>query len=215
MTFNVRKARSQMSSKQPSSLIDTETMELIVTAQKGDESAFEALLSRYEPLIDSMVKSLLDETASTTDEGDDLRQEATIGFYRALMKFDAEQCEVSFGLYAKICIRNLLFSYLRKQKAQGHPILLEDEAVFEAHEDAASDLADQFAEEEAYAELYHKIRATLSAYENQIWWLYHSGRTAKEIAQLLDKNEKSIQNAIYRIRRKLRAEIPNPSDMPK
>ena len=43
----------------------------------------------------------------------------------------------------------------------------------------------------------------------------HSGRTAKEIAHRLGKNEKSIQNAIYRIRRKLRTEIPNPSDMPK
>ena len=69
--------------------------------------------------------------------------------------------------------------------------------------------------DEAYTELYLRIRAALSTYENQIWWLYHSGRTAKEIAGVLGKSEKSIQNAIYRIRRKLRTEIPNPSDMPK
>ena len=92
---------------------------------------------------------------------------------------------------------------------------MEDEVAFEAQEDTASNLADQLAQEEAYTELYHRIRAVLSTYENQIWWLYHSGRTAKEIAGLLKKNEKSIQNAIYRIRRKLRTEIPNPSDMPK
>ena len=201
--------------KQPSPLTLSDTAALIVSAQKGDEEAFEQLLSRYEPLIDSMVKGILDETAITLDECDDLRQEATIGFYRALMKFDAEQTDVSFGLYAKICIRNLLFSYLRKQKAQGQPILLEDGEALMRHEDPADDLAGQLAEEEAYTELSHKIHATLSAYENQIWWLYLSGRTAKEISLSLDKNERSIQNAIYRIRRKLRAVIPNPSDMPK
>ena len=214
MAYIVRKARFPMS-KQASSHINAETLALIVAAQNGDESAFETLLTRYEPLIDSLVAGLFDETVSSVNECEDLRQEATIGFYRALMRFDHTQSEVSFGLYAKICIRNILFSYLRKQKAQGHPILLEDDAALEAQEDTASDLAGQLAEEEAYTELYHKIRATLSTYENQIWWLYHSGRTAKEIAGLLKKNEKSIQNAIYRIRRKLRTEIPNPSDMPK
>ena len=214
MAIIVRKARFPMN-KQSSSLIDAETLAWIVAAQKGDESAFEALLSRYEPLIDSLVKGLLDETVSTVDECDDLRQEATIGFYRALMKFNHEQSDVSFGLYAKICIRNLLVSHLRKQRAKGQPILLEDDAAFTTCEDAADDLADQLAEEEAYTELYHRIRMVLSTYENQIWWLYHSGRTAKEIAHRLGKNEKSIQNAIYRIRRKLRTEIPNPSDMPK
>ena len=202
-------------SKQSSPLIDAEVLALIEAAQKGDESAFEALLSRYEPLIDSLVKPLLDETVSTVDECDDLRQEATIGFYRALMRFNHTQSEVSFGLYAKICIRNHLVSYLRKQRAKGQPVLLEDEASFEAQEDTTGNLADQLAQEEAYTELYHRIRAVLSTYENQIWWLYHSGRTAKEIAHRLGKNERSIQNAIYRIRRKLRTEIPNPSDMPK
>ena len=106
-------------SKQSTPLIDAEVLALIESAQKGDESAFEALLSRYEPLIDSLVKPLLDETVSTVDECDDLHQEATIGFYRALMRFNYAQSEVSFGLYAKICIRNHLVSYLRKQRAKG------------------------------------------------------------------------------------------------
>ena len=214
MAFIVRKARFKMS-KQFSSPNDAESVVLIAAAQSGDDVAFERLLSRYEPLIESMVKLFWDESTITVNERDDLRQEATIGFYRALMKFDVDQSEVRFGLYAKICIRNHLVSYLRKQKAKGQPILLEDDVNLEAHEDTAGNLADQLAQEEAYTELYHRILAALSTYENQIWWLYHSGRTAKEIALLLGKNEKSIQNAIYRIRRKLRTVIPNPSNMPK
>jgi len=75
-------------SKHPTTPIDTETRQLIVAAKAGDEDAFEALLSQYEPLIDSMVRSLSGDSASTVDGYDDLRQEATIGFYRALMKFD-------------------------------------------------------------------------------------------------------------------------------
>ena len=65
-------------------------------------------------------------------------------------------------------------------------------------------------EEERCKMLYESVRNTLSAYENRIWWLYLSGRTAKNIAQELNTDEKSVQNAIYRIRRKLRAAISYP-----
>ena len=48
------------------------------------------------------------------------------------------------------------------------------------------------------------IARNLSSYESRVWWLYVSGATTAHIAQMLGKDEKSISNAIYRIRKKLR-----------
>jgi RNA polymerase sporulation-specific sigma factor len=65
-------------------------------------------------------------------------------------------------------------------------------------------------EKEDYRELSRRIESILSPYENRVWWLYLSGLTANNIAARLQKSERSIQNAIYRIRKKLRASLTAP-----
>ena len=68
--------------------------------------------------------------------------------------------------------------------------------------------------EEAYMELYRRIESVLSPYESHVWWLYLSGETTGTIATRLGKDERSVQNAIYRIRKKLRAALHQNSAMP-
>ena len=53
--------------------------------------------------------------------------------------------------------------------------------------------------------LYSAIKKNLSDYEYTIWHSYMLGKTAKEIGEMLGKDEKSVSNAVYRIRKKLRA----------
>ncbi len=184
---------------------NTESIDLIRRAKSGDQTAFEELLNRYAPLINSLTAQL-GTSLPTAEDNEDLRQEAVIGFYSALMRFDTEQSRVQFGLYAKECIRNSLLSHLRRIKRHKSVLLLEDgEAEDTADE---SDPAQDLVEEESFLQLSRLIREELSPYENRIWWLYLSGRTAKEIAIMLGKDEKSVQNAVYRIRRKLREIIP-------
>lgn len=179
--------------------------DLLRRAREEDEGAFEELLNRYAPLINSMTAHFCAPSFSVQDR-EDLRQEALVAFYRALTHYNAEQGEVQFGLYAKECIRNRLISYLRSIKKH-EPVLPlgEDE-----HAETVSgiDPAAQMVEQETYVALYEQVRSTLSEYENRVWWSYLSGRTAKEVGALLGTDEKSIQNAIYRIRRKLRSVIP-------
>ena len=59
-------------------------------------------------------------------------------------------------------------------------------------------------EEERVKALYSVFRDNLSSFEYSVWRLYISGRTAREIGDLVGKDERSINNAIYRIRKKLR-----------
>ena len=186
---------------------ESELTALICAAQGGDQTAFESLLERYAPLIDSMVQSHMPIGGFSVQDREDFRQEALLAFYRALMRYETKQGEVQFGLYAKLCIKNALYSYLRKLKSQTQPVLLADEDVM-GEADPASDPASRLMEQEAYMELSRLIHDALSEYENRIWWLYLSGRTAKEIADHLGRDERSVQNAVYRIRKKLRTVIP-------
>ena len=77
-------------------------------------------------------------------------------------------------------------------------------------ESAGPDPLDLVIAHESYLELCKKVQDQLSDYESKIWWLHFAGRTPKEIAALVGKDEKSVTNAIYRIRQKLRKKIPNP-----
>lgn len=187
---------------------DAELYDLLKSIQSGNSGAFEALLNRYDRLICAMTGRFFD-TVSVAD-ADDLRQEAMLALYRAAMRFDLDQKEVQFGLFAKTCIRHALISHLRKLKKQEAVVLLEDDLTEAQPNDTAHDPGAQLIEEESYLRLSAQIRASLSEQENRIWWLYLSGRTAKEIASSIGKDEKSVQNAIYRIRRKLRTIIPTP-----
>ena len=173
----------------------------LVAARVGDQAAFEELLARYTPLIESLISPY-----TPVCDAEDLRQEASIAFYRAVERFDVEREGVQFGLYAKICIRNHLISFARRMPASEAIVSLDSRESAQEEADPAQSLMD----EESYTALYRRVEALLSPYENRVWWLYLSGRTAREIAILFSKDERSVQNAIYRIRKKLRASIPSP-----
>ena len=182
---------------------NTDISQLISEVRNGNEEAFEALLEKYTPLIESSVaKMLVDGQYSLHAE--DLLQEATVVFYNSIMTYDMEQHEVEFGLYAKICISNALISQIRLLQKRKAERLSEtsDEAVFT---NDSEDPSVKILEQESLRSLYSVIRGNLSKFEYSIWQLYMSGRTARQIGNILGKDEKSVTNAIYRIRKKLRA----------
>lgn len=176
---------------------------LILAVRNGDQEAFVTLLERYKPLIDSSVSRFsMDESFSLYCE--DLRQEASLVFYNSILAYDLEQNEVEFGLFAKICIHNALVSQLRALKKRcEEPIEKIPENLFSAQ--GTDDPSVRILEQERIKSLYSVIRKNLSDFEYEVWQLYVSGRSAAEVALVLSSNEKSITNAIYRIRKKLRA----------
>ena len=201
------KARVKPMSNQ-SSFSQIPLTDLLLQAQGGDQKAFEELLDRYAPLIDSMTRQFSANPTFSVQDREDLRQEALVAFYRALMQFDTDRGQVQFGLYAKECIRNRLISHLRTLKRHGQVLSLEESENVDAQPSDGDNPADCLAEEEAYLSLCRQVSGILSDYENRIWWLYLSGRTAKEVAVLMECDEKSVQNAVYRIRKKLRSGLP-------
>ena len=171
--------------------------DLIRRVRTGDPAAFPALLQKYRGLIGAAV-ARYGADLQTTDR-EDLRQTALLAFYRAVLNFNAAQNEVEFGLFAEICVERALISHLRVLRRPADEPLPED-VPGEGKDDPASLLL----ADEAAAELRARIRSALSPYENRVWDLYFAGRSAAEIATVLSKTTRSVENAVFRIRRKLR-----------
>lgn len=179
---------------------DTALLALIKQAQEGSRDAYLALRVQYRPLIESSVARYAQSDMSRQDVAD-MHEEAERVFLNALTTYDTEQVGVDFGLYAKICLRNGLISETRRLNARKRlgVVPLDAQDLF-IEEDPAGDIA----EAERFRYLYVKIHKHLSDMENQVWWMYVSGVEVREIARKIQKDEKSVHNTIYRIRRKLR-----------
>ena len=183
----------------------TQAEELILRVREGDGGAFESLLQLYTPLIEASVSRVLIDDELFRLYADDFRQEATVVFYNSILTYDMEQREVEFGLYARICISNALVSQLRILKKRNTERLsaTSEDGLFT--NDSEDDPSVKILEQESLRALYSVIRKSLSDFEYRVWRLYMSGRTAKQIGEVVCKDERSVANAVYRIRKKLRA----------
>ena len=176
--------------------------ELLEAVRSGDQNAFATLLSLYRPLIDRAVNRFSQKLYGE-ESREDMRQEAMAAFYDAIRTYHAEQEKVEFGLYAKVCIGNRLISHVRRELKQQGLVSLDDvnaECIFGAD----GDLLSLVIEEEESEALFRSIRETLSRYEYDVFSHYIKGKSSAEIAELLEKSIKSVDNAIARIRKKLK-----------
>lgn len=168
--------------------------ELIGSVQSGEKDAFNEIIIRFNPLIRSAVEKYLGDVFFTNSDWDDLYQEATIALYNAVMSYDMTQSEVTFGLYAKICLNNSLNSALRRRKRQ---LAADKTQLYDNDAYSFDNILDD-------ANLLMKrIEDILSPFEKIVFRLFIHGASNSSIAEALDKPEKSIDNAVYRIRKKL------------
>lgn len=180
----------------------TPVHELLYAVRNGDQDAFAVLFLRYRPLIDRAVNRFSAELHGE-ESREDMRQEAMAAFYDAIRSYRTDQENVEFGLYAKVCIGNRLVSHLRRELRQ-QGLLSLDSATAEQALGADGDLLTMIIEEEEAQALSASIEKALSRYENDVFSLYMKGRSSAEIAEAMGKSTKSIDNAIARIRKKLK-----------
>ena len=189
-------------------LTDASLCDLILQAQEGSQEAYRMLCTKYRPLLESSV-ARFGAVEMTLQEKADMREEAERVFLGAITSFDTEQDAVDFGLYAKICLRNGLISEWRRIHARRRvtPVSLTEEDMTVGY-DPGTDMV----EEERFRQLCHTVRGHLSELENRVWWQYVTGIPVADIAKDLNRDERSVHNAIYRIRRKLRERLTPPED---
>lgn len=181
-----------------------EITELIIKIRNGDDGAFELLCVKYHALLDSMSGKYSNLYSDGNDiSKDDFSQEARLAFYNAVLKYNIEENKVTFGAFAKTCIRNRLISFLRyagskkRHKCDGGEIITDN---------TPQDTVIQHELENKLLTLAEKV---LSNYEMRIFKMYAQGAKAKEISAKIGKSEKSINNAIFRVRSKLKKQSKN------
>ena len=160
---------------------------------------FASAHERYLPFIRTV--------ASTYPERyrDDLIQEGLWGLYLGCCAYDASR-NVPFDAYVKVCIRNRVCSAARGYASDARLIPLEDLGADVASADFL--IEDQYAESDAAREALRDLQPRLSQLERRVLEGYLSGNSRSVIASELGISQKSADNAMTRIKQKIREYIP-------
>ena len=184
------------------SLKNTDTSRLLERIRESDraDEAFEELLLEYMPLINKRVSCIGIPQADFPEA----TQEARVALHSAALGYDAKRCEgVTFGLYASVCISNRLTSYLRARARRG-----ERTDEFSAPEDLGSavDVESAVAARDSFDRVMRAARELLSEFEFRVLCLSVEGYSVADIAAKLSVVPKSVENARFRLRRRLTAD---------
>lgn len=184
----------------------------ILSVVADNEDATEMLFKKYRPLIVGLAKKTYGLFQNNGFDLNDLIQEAMIGFSTAINTFD-ENKDATFFTYAKTCIERRLYSLLKSASRFKHSLLNESYSVEDLAsnkqsidnllEDNNSNPENRLIDDENTKELVKNIQKQLTNLESAVFELKISGFTYKEIAEILDKDSKSIDNAISRIKTKV------------
>ena len=188
--------------------ICAEVERLLPLIRRGSSAAFLRLSELYAPLLDSEVARY----AGSLSEADleDLRQGASVSLYRAALAFRADR-GVTFGLFAKICIVNGIADSLRYIGKKGGTLSIDDLEESEQPDDGVPNPQSLLLDKERVYETRRQIRSALSDLEYEIFEMYISGFSYAEIASRIGKTQKSVDNALCRIKKKLRQNLKQPT----
>ena len=186
--------------------------ELLQESRNGSTEAEELLLKRYTVVVKREVRFLFLVGAET----EDLMQEAMIGLIKAIREFNPEE-KASFHTYATSCIRNQIRSAIRAANRKKHQPLNEYLSFYtDSEEIDGQTLLQRFTSgreadpeqilirKEEQKEQDERIRTSLSPMERKVALYYLEGMSYARIAEQLGKSERSVNNALTRIRRKLK-----------
>lgn len=170
--------------------------ETVRRAAAGDNAAFAALAKRFEPAI----LRYLSPVRVPEEDRNDLYQEALIGLYKAVLLYDSSLS--SFSTFASVCIRTGIADGIRRyQRDQRIPSL---EIPAEEIPDGKAGSPERILlGKEELSSLLERIGTTLSPMERKVFGLHLQGKKAGEIARLLGREQKSVENTLFRARRKL------------
>jgi RNA polymerase sporulation-specific sigma factor len=177
--------------------------ELAGLAAHGDDRAMSELIARMEPFA----KAKAARFPSLPIGEEDLLQEGMLGFLNAVRTFRPEK-GASFRSYAAVCIQNSILSAVRglltrKSAPNRHAVPYEDD-VLQSLAGTQSNPLDEISARERERRLEAFIGENLSKKEKEVLAQRLAGKSQSAIANALGISPKSADNALQRIRRKLK-----------
>lgn len=194
--------------------------ELIQRLREGEDNVTDYIMDKYKNLVRSKAKSMYILGADT----EDLIQEGMIGLFKAVRDYDSGR-DASFYTFADLCIARQMYTAIQASNRQKHMPLNTYISIYgteqgnEAGHYAESDIMNLLSsgneknpeevliDRENVLLLERKIEEELSIFEKQVLDLYLTGMSYTQIAHVLGKDEKSTDNALQRLKSKIRKAI--------
>jgi len=173
---------------------------LVKLARDGNADAEEFLIRKYKDVVRGKARIYFIVGA----DNEDIVQEGMIGIFKAIKGYD-ENKQASFHTFAEICINRQILTAIKAAKRQKHAPL-NDSVPLSGPLDALP--ADDFTDPEALYILkedmtYMEGGSVFSDMELAAWNEYMKGHTKSEIAEIMGKTPKAIDNALQRAKKKL------------
>lgn len=179
--------------------------ELAVRAANGDDASMALLIAVVTPIAKAKASGF----ANARISGEDLVQEGMLGFLDAVKTFDVSR-GVPFKAYAEACINNRIISAVRvsynnKNAALSNAVSYDEEAADRS--DNTTDPANIITEKDETEYLAGLLNKGLSDFEKQVVDLRLLDKSYSQIAEMLGCSDKAVDNALQRIRKKMRSKL--------
>lgn len=182
---------------------------LILRWRQGDRAALDCIMEKYKPLVIKKARSMF----LIGGETEDLIQEGMIGLFKAVQDFNPDR-ETSFYRFSKLCIDRQIYSAVASAGRKKHSPLngyvsLSDSKELEWEEQwhqpsvSAVSPEETLINRERMVMIQEKLGERLSPFELSVLKLFLEGYSYAQMAAKLGKKEKSIDNALRRIKGKL------------
>jgi RNA polymerase sporulation-specific sigma factor len=179
---------------------------LCCNAAQGDSQAETELVRRYGQLVRACARPLF----LAGGDSEDLIQEGMLGLLTAIRSFDPGR-DAAFRTYAEICVRSHLYTAIRAAQGSKHAPLNHsvsfEPPLFDGMNShlflSVESPEDVIIGREELKERLDALKGQLSELEAQILPPYLNGLSCREIAERVGRSQKSVDNAIQRIRRKV------------
>ena len=179
--------------------------ELIARLRAGEREITDYLIDKYKSLVRTRARALY----LVGGDHEDLIQECMLGLFKAVRDYKPGK-EASFATFAGLCIDRQMYSAVASSQRQKHQPLNSFVSLSEPVSEQELRLVDEETPEEIMISrenvigMHERIKERLSKFEYQVLELYLKGYDYTQIAEKLGKQPKAIDNALQRIRSKVR-----------
>lgn len=194
------------------SYITMEDEEIVEAAKNNNHFALEYILSKYKNFVRCKSKSYY----LIGGDKEDIIQEGMIGLYNAIRDYDKDRL-VSFRAFAELCITRQIITAIKTATRQKHIPLNSyislNKPIYNEESDRTlldivsgikiSDPEELMIGKENLNFIETKMEEILSELELDVLMSYVDGKTYQEIAVEMDRQVKSIDNALQRVKKKL------------
>lgn len=192
--------------------------ELIDRLRGGEEKIMDYICDKYKNLVRSKAKSMF----ILGGDNEDLIQEGMIGLFKAVRDYDSGR-DANFFTFADLCVSRQLYTAVQASRRKkhfplntyvslyGNPAGEQEGRDMELQEalarQAQQSPEELFLDKERVAYLEAAIEKELSTFEKQVLDLYMTGMSYSQIAKVLGRDEKSTDNALQRLKSKIKKMI--------